>query len=691
MTDEAYLRDLESAAGAVGGIPDDYAQLRSLLAALPTGTAPDIRSGRTAAIATTGGGPGSALTLQSNVAIGSESGSGQGITAPIFYGPSNLLANPTLEGFSTGPSLTAVLQTVGPGYLEQPNLRAYKGRYSVVSGAAPAGGGFGLLYDRGISTDNPFNSNLAQISLTPGVGAGTVDLLLEQGFTDDIGQDFPFLVAACRVTRYGDVLDPAVTALTATMEIVDVTAGLTYAGTPFDVMTIDGTTLAVQISASAPVTPFHQWTWRMRIRVTSSSAWGASDNVLFFGEPLLHWSSVQSPSPYTPLVAGFTAEAVAADARAGESWPRIALNTQGLILGGGAGFDVRLMRNLGVPGNLWIDSYNSAAPTYVFVRGTAGQRAALTVSLMADVASRTALYGDATAQSLEFGPGNAARDVRLFRSSSKVLTIDDTLGGPVQVNIDNKLAVGDGTAAAWLNINISRPWQFGEEGVAQTLSFRPTVTDKHFAIISQDLGTSYMDVFNRNGAAGGVDFPQGYLTKAGVAVSLAGHGAADHVDIVRSFFLPAREAGVDGTSTLINVGASPSLSLAVNYPDAATSGAFWTFTVPADLSGPALTIQPLWTPAATDATAHTVRWQLSTKVLATGSDVTAAGTTTAFTGVSAARTLNILVTDTAQATVACALNDRIRLSLQRLGADALDTYVGAVRLLGIFVTYTANQ
>jgi hypothetical protein len=48
----------------------------------------------------------------------------------------------------------------------------------------------------------------------------------------------------------------------------------------------------------------------------------------------------------------------------------------------------------------------------------AGQRANLAVNVAGDVAARAVLWGDATAAALEFGPGNAVRDTRLYRGGA---------------------------------------------------------------------------------------------------------------------------------------------------------------------------------------------------------------------------------------------------------------------------------
>jgi hypothetical protein len=88
MTDE-YLRDLERGASALSPIPDDYAQLRSLLASLPVGTAPDVRSGRQAPTENgtlTGGVNTSSLSLTSPINVGISSPVDIGVTNPAFLG-----------------------------------------------------------------------------------------------------------------------------------------------------------------------------------------------------------------------------------------------------------------------------------------------------------------------------------------------------------------------------------------------------------------------------------------------------------------------------------------------------------------------------------------------------------------------------------------------------------------------------
>jgi len=175
-------------------------------------------------------------------------------------------------------------------------------------------------------------------------------------------------------------------------------------------------------------------------------------------------------------------------------------------------------------------------------------------------------------------------------------------------------------------------------------------------------------------------------------LALDPHGAAQHTDITRQLFLAPSAAKLD-SATAVNLGASPNLTGAVAYADAATQGAIWTFAIPSDWASGVITIQPVWSPGSTDAVAHTVRWSMTCKNVAAGTTITAAGTTVAFTGSSAARTVAVIVKDTATSTTLtpAAANDLFTITLQRIGADAADTYVGVVNLIGILVTYTASQ
>lgn len=183
-------------------------------------------------------------------------------------------------------------------------------------------------------------------------------------------------------------------------------------------------------------------------------------------------------------------------------------------------------------------------------------------------------------------------------------------------------------------------------------------------------------------------------TVAGTAVSLLGHGAADHGDLTRSLWLDTRLLiTLDGTSTASTGGTAPDAYTMYNLPDAATSGSYGEFLMPTD----AKAAQPIsaaiyWIAGSADAVAHTVRWSFDCLAAVAGTDFGAAGTTTNFTGSSAARTVGPLVIEAAQQVLASvSANDLIRMNVRRVGADAADTYVGAVKFLGVRLDYAAVE
>jgi hypothetical protein len=158
----------------------------------------------------------------------------------------------------------------------------------------------------------------------------------------------------------------------------------------------------------------------------------------------------------------------------------------------------------------------------------------------------------------------------------------------------------------------------------------------------------------------------------------------------RSLFIDASMLRLDAAQG-VKIGTPPNAVDAVSLADGVTSGAYCNFNMPVDVITGAVTIRPQWAPGATDGTAHTVRWQRNIKIL-TAADVTAAGESTAWTGASAARTVNVEVLEPGAATtITPAADDRIRLEIQRLGGDGADTYLGAVQLLGIRIDYQANN
>lgn len=154
-------------------------------------------------------------------------------------------------------------------------------------------------------------------------------------------------------------------------------------------------------------------------------------------------------------------------------------------------------------------------------------------------------------------------------------------------------------------------------------------------------------------------------------------------------FVPADWTLDSGTA--VTIGAVPNAIPSTNLANAATQGFYLPFRVPDDWASGAINATILYSPTATDAVAHTIRWQFVTKeVIAGTTDLTAAGTTSAWTGAAIARTLNLEYAETIHAVLTpTAAGNLVQLNVRRLGSDAANTYTGAVRVIGVVISYTA--
>jgi hypothetical protein len=170
---------------------------------------------------------------------------------------------------------------------------------------------------------------------------------------------------------------------------------------------------------------------------------------------------------------------------------------------------------------------------------------------------------------------------------------------------------------------------------------------------------------------------------------------ADALALDRFVFLPASDGLSSADAAAANVGGTfPSAIAGFSLANAATSGAYWTFCMPADASDDVITIRPAWVPGSTDPAAHSVQWSVELKSIyasGVGSTVSAAGGTLTLTGVAAARTADTFVLETGTTTSTNrSAGDIIRLNLSRIGADAADTYVGSVKLVGVRIDYATG-
>ena len=172
------------------------------------------------------------------------------------------------------------------------------------------------------------------------------------------------------------------------------------------------------------------------------------------------------------------------------------------------------------------------------------------------------------------------------------------------------------------------------------------------------------------------------------------HTASTHTNRTNALWLSSQTAFPQTGAVATTLGTEPNSVRYLAFVDAATNAAVWNFEVPYTWISGALSAQVFWVPIATDGVAHTVRWEYMVKKRAAADDVTAGGTSTVFTGASAARTANQLVLDTTTSTgvtPAAGGFEFVQFTLRRIGADGADTYVGTVGVIGVLITFTADQ
>jgi len=162
-----------------------------------------------------------------------------------------------------------------------------------------------------------------------------------------------------------------------------------------------------------------------------------------------------------------------------------------------------------------------------------------------------------------------------------------------------------------------------------------------------------------------------------------------------SYWIPPGQIYNNTTPAVPNlVGSPPDPYLYLAMADGATSGIAFMTQVPKDCSITSLMTFNTWYRAdATDGTSHAIRWRRMILELIPGTTlITATGIgPTDFSGISRTRVADVVYQETASTLITgvpIAVGDPIRCSLERIGGDAADTYVGGIRILGIQINYT---
>ena len=370
MTDEQFASDLEAIAASLPDTPPYFAELRALLASLGAPTSPIVRQAREAFLGESTG-TGGALSLASPTAVGSESGSIQGITPELFYGQANLLFDPTLE------NMASTAYNIGAGASDAGEY--WRAEHDILTGAGPTTCDWNQLHFRvGDLSNNPFNSAEVEFQVNIPASATTFDVLAypASNYSPALIPLFPFLTAAVKVRRTNGSAPPAGCTLAIRMQLIRIGDGAVVAETP----ALDYASLADfddirMLSCSGAQTP-SEWTsnsYRWRLKLSYAGTGTATSLIrLSIGEPVLQWTTIAAGPPFSPI----TAQAIPLQLRAkqmanlfliqmtkaGDTNDRWTVDSSGILSwgSGSAAVDVGLQRS-DDPGVLFIERLGAAA------------------------------------------------------------------------------------------------------------------------------------------------------------------------------------------------------------------------------------------------------------------------------------------------------------------------------------------
>jgi hypothetical protein len=141
---------------------------------------------------------------------------------------------------------------------------------------------------------------------------------------------------------------------------------------------------------------------------------------------------------------------------------------------------------------------------------------------------------------------------------------------------------------------------------------------------------------------------------------------------------------LDGPSRYTILGSAGNHTTAIGLPHGSTMGASMLVQMPKVAAAGTMRIRPIWAPAASSSGA--VQWNVVVSTVGNGA-ISTAGTSTPFTGDSDDFTVDVPVTETGCLVAAVPEGTWLRIGVQRLGADASDTYTGQANLLGLQIDY----
>lgn len=212
-----------------------------------------------------------------------------------FIGQRNVLADPVLQDFLRTTPQT--VESTGGSWFHT---------MVASSGVPPASRIADVIYKRGSSGDNPFNTNLAGWRLGM-FFVGTTDLYVRpQPFAPGSIPTLPYLVASVRVARLVSEVLTGITSVTVKLDLLSGASAPTTVEASSEEMswTALPTGSQRQLVAAAQRTEAQfratSWWWRLKVRVVSAGEQGSL--AIDWAEPMLHFAYTPDPIPFSPVI-----------------------------------------------------------------------------------------------------------------------------------------------------------------------------------------------------------------------------------------------------------------------------------------------------------------------------------------------------------------------------------------------------
>jgi len=293
-------------------------------------------------------------------------------------------------------------------------------------------------------------------------------------------------------------------------------------------------------------------------------------------------------------------------------------------------------------------------------------------------------------------------DTRLWAGTSDLVDVGSTESAGTAVTVprgDHGHALGvvttkgdilthNGTSAARQGAGVDGTFLIASSGSGTGLAWRDHegLSDPHTGYRLESADHSHAS----SGLQGGT-VAHTALTSVGANDHHAqSHGASDHTDRTRSIYVipndmtanrgaPAQAQGGGGTDDAIDWWA---------IPDAATGSVSFQIVVPADWVSGALSAVIIYSQSVVN---NNFRCRLDYAYLASGDLTTEVSASTSFTLAASGTGSAVSYSSGQSLGTPDSTGELLRINFARIGADALDTNTGSMRLLAIRIDYTADS